>query len=90
MEFSYSKHSPGVVKAWNFNDGLEEHTSRLPESDLIPYFPTKLAFPSEIPMISDKKMANFKKSEPYLPQSADIQIFYSNLYSKPTYADKEN
>ena len=90
IEFSHSKHSPGAVKAQNFIDGLQEHTFRLAESDLIPDFPTKLAFLSEIPMISDKKMANFKKSEPYLPQSADIQIFYSNLYSKPTYADKEN
>lgn len=89
MEFSYSKEFPGVVKARNFIGGLLEHTFRLAEANLIPNMPSKLAFPSQVPMISDKKMADLKKFERFLPHSTEIQSFYSQLYLKPTYVATE-
>ncbi|PSN53749.1 hypothetical protein C0J52_02214 [Blattella germanica] len=89
MEFSYYKQTPGVVKTRNFIDGMQEHTFRLAEQNLIPDFPSKAAFSSEVAMISDKKMADLKKFKPYLPHDQEIQSFYGHLYSKPTYKSQE-
>lgn len=88
-EFSYSKQTPGVVKVRNFIDGLQEHNFKLAERNLIPDLPSKPAFPTEVAMISDKKMADLKKFEPYLPHSPEIQSFYDHLYSKSTYVAQE-
>lgn len=85
MQFSFSKETPGVVTARNFIDGLQEHTFRLAEHTLIPEFPSEPAFPYDVAMISDKKMADLKKFEAYLPHSPEIQSYYGDLYSKPTY-----
>ena len=90
MEFSYSKQTPGVVKTRNFIDGVQEHTFRLSDQNVIPDFPSKPAFPSEVPMINEKKMVDLKKFKPYLPHSAEIESFYNDLYSKPTYLDYQN
>lgn len=89
MEFFYCSGNIGVVKARTFIDGLMEHTFRLSEPNVIPNLPTELAYPTENPMISDKKMANLKQFEQYLPDDRVIQNFYHKLYEKPTYADKE-
>lgn len=84
--FVCEKNNKGVLKTYNFIDGLRSHTFKLAKSETIP-FPTEMAYKEKCP-INSKKIDDIKQLQQYIPE--EHLPFYAEICEWPTVDGEES